>query len=231
MKKIYLTAIAGIFLFSACSENPSEVLGDGEGSIVLSTTKNIETDKREIATRAEALTDFTGYSLTLNDDEMEVPANGRIDRLVPDTYLVGISNMPSDGDYTPAFDDPRYSGYAEAIVVAGESVRAEIELTQANAGVYFVYDPSLEDLGLMDMTPVVTSGGKTLDYSGNRDGRGYFMPGDLVVNLTLNGQPIDIDGEASRTLRVKAAQLWKVTLKGNLSDVVSLRMEIDMVNR
>lgn len=228
MKRICLIAIMGAFLFPSCSES-SDVTSPAEGSIVLSTRKNIDTEKKEISTRAaEELTDLTGYFLTLNDEAVEIPANGRIDHLAPDTYLVGLSNLESEEDYTPAFDAPKYSGFTTVNVAAGEAVRANVELTQANAGVYFVYDASLEELGLQDVVPIITAGDDTLDYSDNREATGYFMPGDLMVSFTHNDDPIDIDGENERAIRVKAAQLWKITLKGSLSPVVSLVMEKEL---
>lgn len=159
---IVILLLAACFLVS-CSENRHDELPPGEkGS--LSLTSELDADIRQVDTRANTpLTNFTGYKIVLSGAEnktVDCPADGKLANLTPGNYDVTLHNFTDD--FVPAFNDPRYSGSKTAKVTAGANTTVALTLTQANAGVYFVYDASLAAAGLTDVVPTVTQGANKL---------------------------------------------------------------------
>lgn len=222
MRKI-LTLILGVLLIASCSDDVSTI--SGNGSIALDITKSVLVDTKTMDTRsAGASFDLGEYTMTVNGTETAIPADGAIENLPTGPYTIELTNLASSGNYSPTFDDPRYSGSVEVMVLPDNITPAKIELRQVNAGVRFIFDSSLDELGLGGVTPQVEGGGSTLDYSADREAIGYFMPGGLKIRIYDGNEVVTIDGEDSMDVEVGSTQLWEVTLRGSISDNGSLQI-------
>lgn len=151
------------------------------------------------------------YVMTVNGVETEIPADGILPELEAGQYEIELTDY--DGNFTPAFNAGRHSGKVTAEVKGGADSNAEIILEHINAGIYFSYDESLSEIGLSEVSPMISNGNESLDYSADREGIGYFMPGTLTVSFTLDGRPVDIGGQESAEIEVKAGELWAINLK------------------
>jgi hypothetical protein len=215
MKNFWLPVLLASASVVSCGKEPAPAKpSDGTGTLLLAPAVN--GNVTDIVTRANTpLTDFTGYTLTLDGDgtaEMPCPADGKVTGLVPGNYNVTLSNM-TDG-FVPAFDAPRYGGTKAATVAAGGETPVAIVLTQANAGMKFIYDPSLAAAGLDAMTATVTQGVDALRYEGaNRNSIGHFAPGEVTLTLDNNGETVTIGGNANKKYTLAAKELWTITLK------------------
>lgn len=151
------------------------------------------------------------YVMTVNGVETEIPADGILPELEAGQYEIELTDY--DGNFTPAFNAGKHSGKVTAEVKGGADSNAEIILEHINAGIYFSYDESLSEIGLSEVSPMISNGNESLDYSADREGIGYFMPGTLTVSFTLDGRPVDIGGQESAEIEVKAGELWAINLK------------------
>lgn len=168
------------------------------------------------------------YVMTVNGVETEIPADGILPEMEAGQYEIELTDY--DGSFTPAFNEGRHSGKVTAEVKGGADSNAEIVLGHINAGIYFNYDESLSGIGLSEVSPNISNGSESLNYSSDREGIGYFMPGTLTVSFTLDGRPVDIGGQESAEIEVKAGELWAINLKAPSSaatkaDYTSLEIE------
>lgn len=228
MKKLWLPVLLASAFVVSCTKGTTSM--DGTGTLILSSTVN--NGVIDVTTRANMMPgDFTGYVLTLEGpdiEEMSCPADGKIEGLTPGDYIVGLSNLTAD--FVPAFGDPRYGGTKSATVIAGGQTPVAIVLTQANAGVRFVYDQSLADTGLGAMVATVAQDGNALSYGGaNRDATGYFAPGEVALTLDNGGEVITIGGQANKKYTLAAKEVWTITLKvAATTRGLSVSAEIDV---
>lgn len=221
MKRSLTTLLLSVFavtaLLSAC-QNDDSPEQNGKGAIALKASVDNKTALGQIETRAgKPLTDFTGYKLVLSGtagQTMDFPSDSKVTGLDPGPYTIKVTNYPED--YTPSFGDPRYDGSSEVTVKSGETASVAVELTQANAGVYFVYHESLAQAGIGDIVPTATQGTNSLVYEGaNKEAKGYFAPGTVAISVKNGGNVIKIGDLDSKDLTVKREQLWEVTLKAS----------------
>lgn len=220
MKKIF-TLVFGVLFMLSCSDDASDIDNSnnpgGEGTITLDVTRSVLTDNKTIDTRTDGSFDLGDYTMTVNGSATAIPENGKIEKLNAGAYTIELTDLTDAANYTPTFDDPRYAGEAEVMVLAGSDTPAKIELKQVNTGVRFIYDNSLADIGLETIAPAIKAGANALDYAANREATGYFMPGELEVSVVYDGQAITIDGQESITIDAEAMQLWEVTLRASMS--------------
>lgn len=229
MRKLSALLLLVPFIMASCSnDNNEEIIQPGEkGS--LSLTPALDLDVEKVGTRAP-LTSFTGYKLVLAGAEsktIDCPSDGKVENLTPGDYTLTLHNLTDD--FVPAFDAPRYSGSETAKIEAGKNTAVSMTLKQANAGVYFVYDESLTTAGLTNVVPTVTQSDKTLVYPAN-DGtaKGYFLPGAATVSVKNGETVINIGGQPTKELDLKAGELWKLTLKmTRLDGDMTITAEID----
>lgn len=209
MKKLIFTLTLFPLLWAACStDTHTEEAGTGSISLVPSVNSDIT-----VKTRADI--DLTEYTITLegpDNVEQTCPADGIVTGLTPGTYKVTLSNLPED--YTPEFDDPRYSGINQSVAVsAGAPTQVPITLTQANSGIMFEYDESLTDAGFTDLTPTVTMGSNHLDFSMDDPTlKGYFAPGVATFTLKNGDEPMKLGDDDSKQLTLARQQLWRIIL-------------------
>lgn len=230
MKRFFsliLVSIIGCFVLHSCSNDDTATLPEGKGSIILN-GGDIDLSVNEITRAVTPLVDYDGYTLKIADAsttafEGAVPAGGIVDNITSGTYTVSLTNMTG---FVPAFAAPRYAGQKENVEVkAGEATQVAFNLKQANAGIRFVYDSSIDQYGVVAAT--VTQGGNTLDYSTNPNATGYFSPGEVTMSFMVGAQVIKIGGQESITRTLAAADMLIMTLrassdKGKFTLVVSI---------
>ena len=161
-----------------------------------------------------------------------------------------ISNLPA-GTYTgrlmseatqfavPAFDSPFYAATVNNIVItSGGTTSVDFVCKQSNAGVKFVYDPSLEAAEYGDIVPVITQSENSLSYSeANRTATGYFAAGTATLKLFDGETPIPISGLLTEIpLTLVAKELWTITLKAVVSPdegkaAIIAAVETDVIER
>ena len=238
MKKLLLLVLLAPLFFASCSDDASEPVPQGYGALSLLPSVD-PTINASNSTRGETqpLTDLSGYTLTLGGQESKVidpiPAGGTIGELVPGNYSAVLGNYPTP--YSPAFSDPRYSGKVENIKIeSGKTATAAFTLTQANAGLRFIYDGSLETHGLGNIVPQLAQGGVTLEYKADkREATGYFAPGTVTLRIMNGDAPVKINRESdSRDYTVAAKDLLTITLKidtneGSMAVVAEIDLEVN----
>lgn len=229
MKKfcsLIVVSIIGCFTLISCNKDNSADLPEGEGSIVLN--GDVDLRVNEITRALVPLTDFTGYTIKVADAsstvfENPVPTGGVVDNIPSGTYTVSLSNMPG---FTPAFTAPRYAGQKEGVVVKkGEVTPVSFNLTQANAGIRFIYHSSIDQFGIVAAT--VKQGDKSLDYSTNPNATGYFSPGDVTMSFKIGTRILKVGGKETITRTLAAADMLTMTLsisvdRGSISLVVTV---------
>lgn len=229
---LMLSVLCGVVVLSSCKKNNNP--NGAKGRIIL--TSYLDMDVNNITRATSVLEDFSGYILTISQGSNIVyksgmPQDGIVE--VPEgTYTVGLSNM--DG-FVPAFEDSRYEGSENNIkVVADESTPVTLTLGQANAGVNFIYDPSLAVLG--EVVPFIAQGSNSLSYESNRDGVGYFSPGEILMSFKVGDEFININGSQTVKRVLEAADMLEITLKATstasglsftvvINDVVNNKIE------
>lgn len=238
MKKCHLLAFAFPLLFCACNEHKEDP-SDERGSLqITSTVAGVEISR----TRAEA--DVNQFTLILeNESNPEVNItglfsafpNGTIEDIPVGNYSLKLTSHPEG--FTPAFDDPWYEGARKNIpVVSGRTNMVTVECIQANAGISFVFDPSLEAVGLGNIVPEITQGSTTLYFEGdNREGKAYFLPEPVELRIKNGNEYLMIGGKISQTLDLSKEEVWETTLKAsqitsNMGIVASVKVITDPTN-
>lgn len=238
MKKCRLLAFVLPLLFCACNEHKEDP-SDERGSLqIASTVVGVEMSR----TRAEA--DVNQFTLILeNESNPEVYItglfsdfpDGTINDIPVGNYVVTLTSHPEG--FTPAFDDPWYEGVRRNIsVVSGRTNMVAVECIQANAGVSFVFDPSLEAVGLGNIVPEMTQGGTTLYFEGdNRERKAYFLSEPVELKIKNGNEYLMIGGKLSQTLDLSKEELWETTLKAsqitsNMGIIASVKVIKDPTN-
>lgn len=239
MKKYTCIIFLSLLLTISCSEN-SEWTPKAKGSLKISSSLN---DNVEIVT-SRAIPDVGNFILTLANEQN--PANvirgtfsdfpeGVIKDIVSGSYKLILSSH--DRDFYPAFHQPYYEGVRTGISIpAGQTTHISLECKQTNSGLYFTYDPSLEQLGVTDIVPIVTQQGIALVYEGaNRESKGYFLPGSANLKIKCRGSYLSLSGKESQVLDFSAGQLWEIHLKArriesNLLVSASAKLVTDPTN-
>lgn len=227
MRKLLLLALLVPALLASCSDNSVDpIQEEGKGALALKPG----VDKKEIHkedSRATPTDDFSTWSVFLNGEKMGFPSTGLIEELEPDTYTVKVTSH-GNGFTAPAFDTQVYEGSTSVAVKAGQTAEAKVTCKQVNAGVFFVYDASLADIGLSDLVPTVTHTEGALEYSGaNRENKGYFNTGVVTVTVKQGGTEKNFS-DGPKTLTLGAAELWKVTLKAATSTTGDITLTVDV---
>lgn len=235
MKRLLTLAAIIPALLASCGggggDNPPPA--DGKGHIVLKATTTDHTIKKEISSRATPTDDFSTYYVKLNGPENKTvpyPSTGKIENLKEGSYTVTV--MSHETTPNPAFDVQHYVGSCTAKVVADTSADATVECTQANAGVFFIYDASLKELGL-DLVPTVTQGTHVLEYkNANKEAKGYFTPGNAVLTIKNGNEPWLFNGKESETLSLKTKELWEVTLAAKESEDggINIKVTVEVID-
>lgn len=234
MKKLIISLML-LPLAISCSQDVTNVepVDGGKGTIIIRSDVNVGVD--DIVTRS---VDHTTFALTLNGPDgpmtIDFPSDGIVSNLTPGEYTVTLTSHP-DGIPDPAFDTPVYSGSKSGVIVEqAKTAEVEIVCTQINAGVYFVYDASLEELDLSVVPTITIAGDKSLTYSGaDKERKGYFAPGQATVTIRNNGDIIPIGGQQSKTLTLEEKQLWKITLKStnpNPNGHISIDVTVEVID-
>lgn len=215
MKKLLYLLLAPLLL-AGCEgvyERQGSGAEDGTGTIVLRSF--IDTGIDDI-TRTSV--DPYTYTLILDGPGepivMTVPENNTIKNITPGSYTITLTSHP-DGIPAPVFDTPVYQAVLDGVEIEADTTTPiELKCTQANAGIRFEYDPSIIQAGILNLVPRVTQGGDWLEFLGKtKNSTGYFPAGDAVVTMEDAGNPMPIEGMESKTLPLKAGQLWRIKLK------------------
>lgn len=234
MKKRGLLAFVVLLILCACSEN-KETVSDGVGSLYIVSTVDISTTRAD--TRANA--DVNEFTLMLENTSTpgvsiagvfsEFP-NGTIDNIPVGNYKLTLTSHPEG--FTPAFEDPWYEGVKTPVPVAsGVTTMVSVECIQANAGVSFIYDPTLEQAGLGAIVPEMTQDGKTLYFDGkNRNAKAYFNPKPVELRIKLGDEYLSIGGKTTQTLDLSKEQLWETTLKpSHITGKMSIMAKVKVI--
>ena len=222
MRRLFLFAILAL-IAGACNKDYTGT-DAGYGSLKISAI----TDRSVISiqSRAANLNPET-YFLTLQSDkgiayDDVFPAGGIISNLPAGTYTGRLKSEANEFT-VPAFDTPFYAATVNNILItSGGTTPVEFICKQLNAGVKFIYDPSLAAAGYTTVVPVITQSGNDLSYSGdNSDATGYFAAGDAMLTLLdENGTPIQISYVSTEIpLIFMAKELWTITLKAVLNPI------------
>jgi len=238
MRKLFLFTIL-VFAAIACNKKYTNT-DAGYGSLKVTAI----TDRSVISIQSRAANlDPETYILTLQSDQGIAyngvfPTGGTISDLPAGTYIGRLKSEATEFSI-PAFDSPFYAATVNNIVItSGGTTPVEFVCRQANAGVKFIYDPSLEAAGYGDIVPVVTQAENSLNYSGsNRSETGYFAAGDVTIKLLDEDTPIQISGSSTEiTLSLAARELWTITLKAvvtpdNGRATIAVTIDTDVIER
>ena len=215
MRKIFLFAVLAL-VSVACNKKYSGT-DEGYGSLKISAI--IDRSVISIQSRAVNINPET-YFLTLQSDKGIVyngvfPVGGTIPNLPAGTYTGRLKSEAAEFT-VPAFDTPFYAATINNIAItSGGTTSVEFVCKQSNAGVKFIYDPSLAAAGYGGIVPVIAQSGYSLSYSGgNRAATGYFTAGNASLSLLDGETPVAISGSLTEIpLTLAAKELWTITLK------------------
>jgi len=204
-----------LLVLVACSEK-KEINPDERGSLYIASTVDIT------ATRAEAdVNQFTLILENMSNSEVAISKqfsefpNGMVEDVPVGNYELTLTSHP-DG-FVPAFEDPWYQGLKSQVpVTSGRTTMVSVECVQANAGITFIYDPSLAEVGLGDIVPEMTQDDVTLYFQGdNREAKAYFLPKQVELKIKHGDDYLTIGGKKSQMLDLGKEQLWETTLKAS----------------
>ncbi|MCC8036116.1 MAG: DUF4493 domain-containing protein, partial [Rikenellaceae bacterium] len=208
MKKILLLLPLSILSFS-CSDNGETGVQTGSIEFNLSGVPDPFQDGLSTPTW-----EFSTYTVNLSgpsNKTLSYPGSGKIEGLTPGSYTVTLSSH-NGGIPNPSFNNQYYTGSVNTTVKAGEVTPVSLTMTQCNAGVCFVYDTSLQEAGI-NVVPTVASENGTLQFSGiQKEGKGYFHPGELTVTLSESGSALSIGDGLSQTFTLDERELCEITL-------------------
>lgn len=229
MKRRCLLLFVMLMVLVACSEK-KDINPDERGSLYIASTVDIT------ATRAEA--DVNQFSLileNLSNPEVVISGqfsdfpNGMVENVPVGSYELTLTSHPAG--FTPAFEDPWYQGLKSQVPVSsGRTTMVSVECVQANAGITFIYDPSLAEVGLADIVPEMTQDDVTLYFQGNnREAKAYFRPKQVELKIKHGDDYLTIGGKKSQMLDLGKEQLWETTLKasqvtGKMSIIASVKV-------
>lgn len=233
MKKRSLLAFIVLLVLVACSES-RDVISDEKGSLYISSTiEGVEFSR----TRAEADVDqFTLILENKSNPEVVITGvfsefpNGKVEDVPVGNYELTLTSHP-DG-FVPAFEDPWYKGVRNPVPVSsGATTLVTVECVQANAGIKFVFDPSLEQAGLGDIVPEMTQDGTTLYFKDeNREAKAYFNPKQVELRIKHGNEYLKIGGKEVQTLDLGEEQLWETTLKASdITGKMSIRATVKII--
>jgi len=239
MKKLFFVVIL-VFVAVACNKKYADT-DAGFGSLKISAI----TDRSVISIQSRAVNlNPETYFLTLQSDKGiaysgPFPEGGILSNLPAGTY-VGKLSSEAETFAEPAFDTPFYAATVNNIVItSGGTTSVEFVCKQMNAGVKFVYDPSLAAAGYGNIVPVITQSGHSLSYSGdNLTATGYFTAGNATLTLLNNDIPVQISKVTTEIpLTLMAKELWTITLMAvmpptvNSTTIVASVDVLDIIDR
>ena len=227
MKKRTLVLVLSLFVMWACSEKESP---EGRGTGYL--TVNVGSGA---GLKADVL--IEDFILLVSDSEGKEIVRERIGDLQSQIAL-------SAGNYTveayssdfsePKFDTPRYSGKANAEIVAGETKEVSLVCSQSNAGLKIVWSDEFADL-YQTYQAEVRCGSGYLAYSATEIRTGYFPAGTVSIKIsadgqTLNGGSITLAAKdmVTVTLRPKVLPSGMLSVNITIDETVNLR-EIEII--
>ncbi|NDV83821.1 DUF4493 domain-containing protein [Bacteroides sp. 51] len=232
MKRHCLLAFGVLMILVACSES-KDVLSDEKATLyIASSIEGIELT----GTRAEA--DVNQFTLILEHESnpeatitgvfSDFP-HGRVDDVSVGVYELTLTSHPNG--FVPAFEDPWYEGIKNPVpVLSGRTNMVTVECVQANAGITFIYDPSLEAAGYGDIVPEMKQDHTTLYFeNGNREAKAYFHPKQVELRIKHGDEYLKIGGKEVQLLDLGKEQLWETTLKasqitGGLSIIATVKV-------
>lgn len=198
-KLLIISAALGLSAIMASCSDDKEIIGDGEGSVVIRTTVNSDVKVESRATAEEALAATCKVWISNSkgavrkyDASNPVPA-GPI-ALVSDSYIAEAWA----GDSVPAtFDvDKRYfKGREEFTVTKGQLAHVNLVCHVANVVVSVNYAPEIDEV-LSDYELTVKHRAGELTFTGRDDRKGYFMMPSKTTSLTWTLTGTDIKGNA-----------------------------------
>jgi len=204
-----------LLVLVACSEK-NDVNPDEMGTLYIASTVDIT------ATRAEAdVNEFTLILENMSNSEVAISKqfsefpNGMVENVPVGSYELTLTSHPEG--FVPAFEDPWYQGLKSQVpVTSGRTTMVSVECVQANAGITFIYDPSLAEVGLGDIVPEMTQDDVTLYFQGdNREAKAYFLPKQVELKIKHGDDYLTIGGKKSQILDLGKEQLWETTLKAS----------------
>lgn len=222
---IFLSVVVPLLFLASCSSDSDDITPDGGvGSLRIDavTDSGVDLIERE---NTRANTDVSTYTLVLEKQGAEpiivgkLPSDGVVRDIPAGEYNVRLA---SHYDYfTPVFEAPTYEGVQEGVTIeGGKTTSVSLTCEQSNAGVYFVYDASLEEVGgFSNVIPTVTQGESALVFQGDqKESRGYFHAKPAILTLNDGGKPLTINGVKEQVLQLGARQLWEITLAVSIAE-------------
>lgn len=216
MRRHCFLAFGMLLILVACSEN-KDIVTDEKGTLyVASSIEGVE-----LSRAAADVNQFTLILENQSNPEVNITGvfsefpDGKIDNVPVGNYELKLTSHPNG--FMPAFDDPWYQGLKSQIPVAsGRTTMVSVECVQANAGITFIYDPSLEEAGYGDIVPEMTQDGTTLYFeNGNREAKAYFHPKQVELRIKHGNEYLKISGKEVQLLDLGKEQLWETTLKAS----------------
>lgn len=222
MRKLFMVSLALSLaaMISCTKSNDPADHGKTNGSIVLQAKTDGVVIEKNAGTRATE--PATGYHLSITGPEGYTygptpigPESVQIDDLKPGNYEITL--VSEQNPDLPAFNKPVYSVTTTATVAAGKSTPVQLTATQANVGVKFVFDPSIEPV-YPALVAKIEHGEKFLEYGFEQANDpvdiAYFeAPSTLKITLTNGGEPVKIGGEDFKEIDTEKKELWTITLK------------------
>ena len=240
MRKFLLGALLPVIMLSSCGSDEEPKLQDGEGVLVIK-TQIVADDVQVSSTRAETPDLYVTLTNRANNnvfiEKTKLSSDGKIENIPVGNYDVLLTTHPNG--FSPAFDTPCYEGIKANIGVSKDSSQeVQIECTQKNAGIRFIYDNSiLQNEEYKHMYPVINQDNEALEYKGNqKEKTGYFNTGKITINFTdANGVYYIINKKKEIELTLQSKQLVEVTLKteniSNNNNSIKMVVTIKAVNQ
>ena len=227
MKNLFLFLFVCCFLLSSCKDDTGNII-EGKGNIVIKSSTNSEVEN--IITRAG---EYAAYWVDIAGPQSvsSVLSEEGSFEVLSGNYQVTLTSIANHESALPAFDCPVYQGSTTVVVPVDGSVTANIECTQINAGIRFVFDQSVKDFftGLVVKLEDTDNTSKSIEYT-NDEKTGYFMPATLKMTLKDNGETVKISGADDTTFEVNAKELWTITLKTSNVKPGSIEMTVAVDN-
>lgn len=227
MKKIFsyiLAIIAFAVVATACTDEKTNVAGEGKVNLSLSIDDNVTVYSRALSSEELNALQESCKVYVYNSKGLIRKYRGT-DEIPSELWLVS-GNYKAEawaGDSVPAsFDKKYYKGATEFTVSANATAEAEIACKIANVVTSVKFDSSLEGV-LNDCKMIISHSKGNLEFTKENEGaKGYFMmpKGETTLSYILTG--VKVDGntytQSGEITDVKSATEYAMTIKYNVKE-------------
>jgi len=175
--------LGGLILFAASACETLSWSEEGKGALSIRMLK-------ETAVSVKSGVPFGDYLIGITD-RSGAPIISGIYSAIPDPVILEPGNYTitalSELMGAPAFEKPAYGSTVDVGVVAGVKNTVQMICTQINAGLRIVYAPDFK-AQYQTYHVKVTGGDGMLTYQQDELRTGYFAPGTLQIELSIEGE-------------------------------------------